>query len=135
MGTVFKAVHNTGNNDGSDGKGFSGATVKTFSTWSNPAMTDTIRYADGKSTYRTTNEFHTWGDSQSGYTPHAAANLLKWFKQVDADFKPGAIRVTHIRLYFFKGVTTLLNYALGDYLKTGPWKRLLFWSHSNQRSG
>ena len=131
-GTVFKAVHNTGLNDGVGGKGLSGATVGGLSKWQTHSLTDTIRYPDGTSKYRTTNQFKTNLESSSGFDAAVAANMLAWFK--DVEFTPGAIRVTHMGNFYFKGIADLVNKVLADYLKTGPWKRLLMWSHSTQRS-
>ena len=135
-GAVMKAVHNTGADDGG-GSGISEGDSQEMNIWRKNCIVDTIRLADGTSIIRklpysacTVGALH--GNDLSDTT---ASNLRNWLGEADDSFKPGSIRVTHMGVYFFSAVTDLLDKVLSAYLKSGPWKRLLLWSHSIQRSG
>jgi hypothetical protein len=98
-GAVMKAVHNTGNNDG-DGSGISKQESSGMNIWQTNCLVDTIRFVDGTTKIRKLPKGCPGiGAIDGGLGDDTAAKLLDYLKDWDVDFKPGAIRVTHMSLF------------------------------------
>ena len=135
-GAVMKAVHNTGLDDGK-GSGISKQESAGMNIWQTNCIVDTIRFADGTTKIRKLAEGCPGVgaiNGASGISDAIAVKLLDYFKDWDVEFKPGAIRVTHMALFYFNAVQHFLDKVAASYLTAGPWKRMMLWAHSTQRS-
>ena len=145
--SVMKAVHNVGgekdllvaNGDVLIGRGISFDQAQLMNRWQKNCIVDTIRHLDGTSTVRV---LPGAGCGQKGWNMDDGRNaawdekvlisMREWLKEMETYFTPGAIRVTHIKSFYFSVFGGIVD-VVGPMTKNGPWKKLLLWGHSIQR--
>eukprot|EP00947_MAST-08B_sp_MAST-8B-sp1_P001677 g1677.t1 len=133
-GTVMKAVHNTGVDDGKDGKGISETMSRGMNYFNDNCIVDTIRHLDGRTTVRKLKvcpKGYTSLDPLEG-NADMQKDLQDFLAETEALFTPGSIRVTQTHVYYFSGFQALLE-LMSKHSATNPWKRYLAYAHSVQR--
>ena len=105
--------------------------AQTMMQWNVQCVVDTIRHADGRSTVRYVKSCGL-GGLHNTFAAATKTKLLAFFKETEALFTPGSIRVTHLGVFYYDGFQSLLE-EIGSHAASNPWKRFLLYSHSIQR--
>ena len=143
--TVIKAVHNSGGETTNlvsktdpvsqltvlEGYGISESEASTYG-WETHAIVDTIRFPDGRTVVRKkTSTPWNLKTAAKKYDDATMASLTDWLEEMNQLFTPGAIRVTHVGIFYFNAFQAFVN-LVG--LSDSRWARVLFWGHNIQRT-